>query len=116
MRLPNVILVAISWLVVAAPALHAQRAAKPLPRFVSTFGVEHSPTAPQGATVTFGHPHDYRWEGFLVGGAALGVLAIVWAQGHPLALAFGFVAGGVPGGLIGALIPKAPADSTQAVP
>ena len=82
-----------------------------------------APPAPFAAAtpVAFGHPDDYRWEGVLIGGVALGILGGAYGAGmcsYDNAAAvecFGIVAGttlmagltgAIAGGLLGGLIPK----------
>ena len=78
-------------------------------------------SAPLTTPVAFGHPDDYRWEGVLIGGVALGILggaygAAMCSYDNAAAVeCFGIVAattllagltGAIAGGLLGGLIPK----------
>ena len=118
--------IVLSAMACASPAL-AQRAHDPFPRFAPTYSSAWGQSVPESPGVTFGHPDDYRWEGMIAGGVVLGVasLALTSAMcsddsggGCPFVVATvsGVTAGAVIGGLIGATIPKTPADSARAGP
>src|SRR5439155_10271870 len=76
-------------------------------------------TVPADSGRRFGNPHDYRWEGVLIGGGGLGLLGgvggFVWCNqenSHSCGLlalgtgAFMGTIGVVVGGIVGSAIPK----------